>query len=122
MISLPKTLIARMIGRLADAEVENLSELMAKNEIKDLTLLLKGKHNLPSVIETVESWLSASHFQYSYCISDKDQSHGFVIQHEMGRRWSLYFERLFKRVFSELPSVRQLEFEITESVVSFRIT
>ena len=121
MISLPKTLTARMIGRLADAEVKNLSELMVKKEIKDLTLLLRGKHDIPSVIKTIESWLSASHFQYSYCISDNDRSHGFVIQHEMGRRWSLYFERLFKHVFSDLPSVRQLEFEITDNVVSFMV-
>ncbi len=54
-----------MLARLADAEVENLSELIAKNEIKDLTLLLKSEHNLPSVLKTIESWLRASNFQYS---------------------------------------------------------
>jgi hypothetical protein len=121
MVSFPKTLLVRMMDGLSDTEVEKLSEHIAKNEIKDLTLLLRGEHNLSSFLKTIESWLRVSNFQYSYYVSDDDRSHRFVIQHEMGRRWSLYFERLFKYVFSGLPSVRRPEFEITDNVLTFRV-
>ena len=48
------------MDRLTDDEAENLSELMARNEIKDLILLLRDKHDLPLVLKTIESWLSAA--------------------------------------------------------------
>ena len=109
------------MDRLQEDEIEKLSEHIAKNEMKDLTLLLRGELNLSSFLKTIESWLRVSGFQYSYYISDDDKSHRFVIQHEMGRKWSLYFEKLFSYVFNDLSSVKKPEFDITDNIVAFRV-
>jgi hypothetical protein len=45
-----------------------------------------------------------------------------VIQHEMGRRWSLYFEKLFRFVFTELSLPNAPEFEVTDNVIAFKVT
>jgi hypothetical protein len=121
MISFPKSLLIMMMDRLSEDEVEKLSEHIAKNEFKDLTLLLKGEYSLSSFLKTIESWLRISNFQYSYYITDNGGGHRFVIQHDMGKRWSLYFEKLFSHVFSTFPLAGKLKFEITDNIVAFMI-
>jgi len=121
MVSIPKSLLIIMMNQLEEEEVKKLSEHIAKNEMKDLTLLLRGEHNLNSFLQTIESWLRVSGFQYSYHTTDHDRNHRLVIQHEMGRRWSLYFERLFRYVFAELSLVSEPEFEVTDNVIAFKV-
>jgi dsDNA-binding SOS-regulon protein len=121
MVSIPKSLLITMMNQLEEEEVKKLSEHIAKNEMKDLTLLLRGEHNLNSFLLTIESWLRVSGFQYSYHTTDHDRIHRLVIQHEMGKRWSLYFERLFRYVFAELSLTSKPEFEVTDNVIAFKV-
>ena len=55
MISIPKSLLIIMMNKLEEKEVEKLSEHIVKNEMRDLTLLLRGEHNLTSFLQTIES-------------------------------------------------------------------
>ena len=121
MISIPKSLLIVLMNKLEEEEVEKLSEHVAKNEMKDLTLLLRGEHNLYTFLQTIESWLRVSGFQYSYHTTDHDRNHRLVIQHEMGKRWSLYFERLFRYVFAELSLASEPEFEVTDNIIAFKV-
>jgi hypothetical protein len=121
MVSIPKSLLITMMNQLDEEEVKKLSEHIARNEMKDLTLLLRGEHNLSSFLQTIESWLRVSGFQYSYHTTDNDRNHRLVIQHEMGRRWSLYFERLFRYVFAELSLASEPEFEVTDNVLALKV-
>ena len=121
MVSIPKSLLITMMNRLEEEEVKKLSEHIARNEMKDLTLLLRGEHSLSSFLQTIESWLRVSGFQYSYHITDLDRNHRLVIQHEMGRRWSLYFEKLFRYVFAELSLASEPEFEVTDNVIALKV-
>ena len=121
MVSIPKSLLITMMNRLEEEEVKKLSEHIARNEMKDLTLLLRGEHSLSFFLQTIESWLRVSGFQYSYHITDHERNHRLVIQHEMGRRWSLYFERLFRYVFAELSLASEPEFEVTDNVIALKI-
>jgi hypothetical protein len=121
MVSMPKSLLIIMMNKLDEEDVEKLSQQIAKNELKDLTLLLRGEHNLHSFLQTIESWLRVSGFQYTYHLTDHERTHRLVIQHEMGRRWSLYFEKLFGYVFGEMSLVEEPEFEVTDSIIAFRV-
>jgi hypothetical protein len=121
MISFPKSLLMRMMEGLTEKEVDKLSENIAKNEFKDLILLLKGEYNLKSFLDTVEAWLRISNFQYSHNTDTKNK-HRLVIQHDMGRRWSLYFEKLFFHAFYSLNLIgSSLHCEATDNLVAFTI-
>ncbi|HZD36458.1 MAG TPA: hypothetical protein VE130_14740 [Nitrososphaeraceae archaeon] len=121
MVSFPKSLLIRMMDRLQEDEAEKLSEHIAKNEFKDLTLLLKGEYNLHSFLKTIESWLRISNFQYSHYTTNYENKHRLVIQHEMGKRWSLYFEKLFSYVFNDLPLANEIKCETTDNIVAFTV-
>jgi hypothetical protein len=100
MVSFPKSLLIRLMEGLGEQEVEDLSKYIAKNEIKDMTLLLRKEYTLSSFLDTIESWIRISGFPYR---RDEDiadnRTQTFLIEHDMGKRCSVYFDRLFKYVF-----------------------
>jgi hypothetical protein len=118
MVSFPKTLLVRIMGRLSEREVESLSEYIAKNEMKDMTLLMKNEYSIPAFLDMFESWLRVSGFVYRRDISDSVQT--FVIQHDMGKRWSIYFEKLIEYVFEDLNE-KKPSFDISDNLLSFKI-
>src|ERR1051325_12028831 len=121
MISFPKALLVRLMEGLGEQEVEELSKYIAKNEIKDMTLLLRKEYTLSSFLDTIESWLRVSGFPYRRDGGSIDnQVQIFVIQHDMGKRWSTYFEKLFKYVFEDLK-VRKYSFNSTDNSITFKI-
>jgi hypothetical protein len=119
MVSFPKSLLIRLMEGLDEQEVDDLSKYIAKNEIKDMTLLLRKEYTLSSFLDTIESWLRVSGFPYRRD-EDNNRTQVFVIQHDMGRRWSMYFERLFKYVFEDLK-LRKYDFDSTDNSVTFKI-
>ena len=122
MVSFPKSLLIRLMDRLSEKEVQDLSEYIAKNEIKDMTLLLRKEYTLCSVLDTIESWLRASGFSYRRDGTDAVDNgiQTFVIQHDMGKRWSMYFERLFKYIFENLK-LEKYSFDTTDNSIAFKI-
>jgi hypothetical protein len=124
MISFPKALLIRLIEALGEQEVEDLSKYIAKNDIKDMTLLLKKEYTLSSFLDTIESWLRVSGFTYrrdqDRADNNNHRTQTFVIQHDMGKRWSSYFERLFRYVFEDL-NLRKYSFDNTDNSITFKI-
>lgn len=117
MASFPKSLLVWIMDRLTEQEVDQLSEYIAKNEIKDMTLLVKNQYSISAFLDMIESWLRVSGFAYRRHVSDSDQT--FVIQHDMGKRWSTYFEKLIKYVFEDLNENKPA-FNITDNSIAIR--
>jgi hypothetical protein len=89
MVSFPKSLLVRIMDRLSKREVGSLSEYIAKNQIKDMARLMKNEYSIPAFLDMLQSWLRISGFAYRRDTTDNIQT--FVIQHDMGQRWSIYF-------------------------------
>jgi hypothetical protein len=119
MVSFPKSLLVRLMNRLSEQEVEQLSEYIAKNDFKEMTLLIKNEYNLSAFLDMIESWLRASGIGYRRDVIDSIQT--FVIQHDMGKRWSTYFEKLIKYAFKDLNENEPI-FNINDNSIAFRIT
>jgi len=119
MVSFPKSLLVRLMNRLSEQEVEQLSEYIAKNDFKEMTLLIKNQYNLPAFLDMIESWLRTSGIGYRRDVIDGYQT--FVIQHDMDKRWSTYFEKLIKYAFKDLNENEPI-FNINDNSIAFRIT
>ena len=68
----------------------------------------------------VESWAKSSGFPFSH-EELSASSHKYVISHEMGKNWSLYFGIIFTRILEEL-GVPHVDFEITDKTLNFSFT
>ena len=118
MVSFHKSLLIRIMNRLSEEEILKLSEYIANNEMKDTVLLMKKHYDASAFIDFIESWARISGFEYRHDISEN--THSFVIQHDMGSRWSVYITNLFKHVFSDVGA-KWVDFESTDNTVSFNV-
>jgi hypothetical protein len=87
-------------------------------------LLLKKQYNVPieSALDFIESWIKESGYPYLHDTSGVDQNiHHFVIQHDMGLKWSLYLSEIYRDLFEELFSLTEVRFDITDNTVGFTL-
>jgi hypothetical protein len=50
-----------------------------------------------------------------------ENRHAYVIQHDMGKKWSLYLASLYHFLFDELGVKKKMEFVKTENTLAFTI-
>lgn len=118
MVSFPKNLLIRIMDKLSEEEVKQLSQEIAKNEMKDMLFMMKQQYSTAAFVDLIESWIRVSGFPYTH--NQSDNTHSFVIQHDMGKRWSIYHAELFKYVFNDLGA-KWADFQITENTVTFNV-
>jgi len=68
-------------------------------------------------LDMIESWLRASGIGYRRDVIDSVQT--FVRHHDMGERWSTYFENLIKYVFKDLNENEPV-FNKSDNSIAFR--
>lgn len=117
-IPVRRKLVSEMIEKLSDEDIMHMAEYMAKKEIKDVILLLRNEYNITSVLDVLETWLKVSGYTYIY--KDSNGTRSYVIQHDMGKKWSFYIASLFKFLAQELE-VKKSEFDFTENTVALNI-
>lgn len=121
MVSFPKPLLERIIEKHSEREVSEIAEYIAKNHVKNIILMLRKENSIEAFLDVIESWVRASGFPFMH-EHDKDSStHSFVIQHDLNKKWSLYLAELFKFMFAELGTKDRGSFEVTDSMLMFKI-
>ena len=118
MVSFHKSLLIRLMERLPEDEIAKLSEYIAKNEMKDTILLIKKRYDAAAFVDFIEAWSRVSGFEYRHDVSDN--THSFVIQHDMGKRWSVYIANLIRHVFSDIGA-KWVDFQSTDNTVTFNV-
>jgi hypothetical protein len=85
--------------------------------------MLRRKYNIHSALDFIETWIRASGYSYTHNIENLDypnKLHVFIIQHDMGMKWSLFLAEIYRNLFEEL-GVRNAQFDITASTLAFDI-
>ncbi len=118
LLSFPKTFMVMCLDKLPDEEITKLAEPIAKKELKDVVLLLRKNYDIWSLLDAIESWLRISGFAYRREVNDT--IHSYVLQHEMGKKWSLFLGKMFEVAFMELASCKT-EFEVTDNMLVFKV-
>jgi hypothetical protein len=123
MISMPKALIVTLIEKLDRQELIKLSEHIAKNDLKDAIILMKGRYTPEMVLEFIDAWARVAGFAYRHHVEEESEGskkrHSIVLQHEMGERWSLYFIELLMFVFKEFDI--KIDFQHTANTISMDV-
>ena len=66
-------------------------------------------------IETLEDYMRASGMNSDHRI--EGDMHIFLIQHELGMKWSVFTEQLLTQVFRSFMPDKELKFQTTDSTV-----
>jgi ADP-heptose:LPS heptosyltransferase len=102
-------LLSNLINRLPEKEISSIAEYIAKNETKDFVLLLRNEYNIESALDVIETWIKISGYPYRHEVNYT--LHSYVIQHDMGKNWSLYMAELYRFLFEEF-GLKRVEFDI----------
>jgi len=118
LVPLPKVLLVKIMDKLTKEQINQIAQYMVDKEIKDIILILRNEHNIITFLDVVESWAKTSDFPFEH--EEENGTHKYVISHNMGKKWSLYFEQVFKLMFEQLE-ITKAEFDTTENTLVFTI-
>jgi hypothetical protein len=76
---------------------------------------MKGGYDLMRCIETLEDYMRASGMKSDHRI--EGNLHHFIIQHDLGLKWSVFTEQLLTEIFRGFMPDKNIKFQTTESTV-----
>lgn len=118
-ISVRRGFVKPLMDKLSEEEVRMLAAEIATTSNRDLLLILRNKVSIESASDYIESWLRTSGFAYRR-ESKTTGNYSFVIQHDMGRKWSLYLGELYKHLFEECNAIRFF-YDARDNLLSFTV-
>jgi len=114
MIPVPKAILESlgvdMEGKDIDEIINVLTPIIKKN-----VMFIKGDYDLKRCIETLEDYMRASGMHSDHRI--EGNVHHFIIQHELGMKWSIFTEQLLKEIFRDFLPDKNLKCKTTDSTV-----
>jgi len=103
IIPVPRDILKTLGEEMKGEEINKIIEVMLPL-IKDWVMFMKGNYDLRRAIEALEDYMRASGMVSDHRI--EGETHHFVIQHNLGVRWSLFTESLLKQIFHQfLPNL-----------------
>jgi hypothetical protein len=89
---LPKPFLIRIIEELNYEELGALAREMAKSDLVDISLFLRGGFTVASLSNITETWLRISQMPHRIQI-DGDKC-TIIIEHDMGHKYSYLFKEI----------------------------
>ena len=114
MIPVPKDLLIKLGQDMEDKDIIKIVDAIVP-VISEAVLFMKGNYDLKRCIEALEDYMKASGMKSDHRM--EGNIHHFIIQHELGMRWSLFTEMLLKSVFNEFVPDKELKCKLTDKTV-----
>ena len=118
MIPVPKGILESLGSELDGIDIDEIITLIFRI-IKDTVLFIKGGYDLKRCIETLEDYMRASGMNSDHRI--EGDMHIFLIQHELGMKWSVFTEQMLTQVFRSFMPEKELKFQTTDSTVILNV-
>ena len=115
-IAVRRTFLTNLMNKISPEELSSISKDLARKETKDFVLLLRNEYNIASALNVAESWVSISGYPFRH--ENSDTVHSYVIQHEMGKKMSLYLAAIYDNLFREF-GLEKVQIDISDNTISF---
>ena len=119
MIPVPKGILQSLGGELDGKDIDEIITLIFPM-IKDTVLFIKGGYDLERCIETLEDYMRASGMNSDHRV--EGDIHVFLIQHDLGMKWSVFTEQLLTQVFRNFLPDKELKFQTTDTTVILSVS
>ncbi|MFM8658922.1 MAG: hypothetical protein ACKOCQ_03185 [Candidatus Nitrosotenuis sp.] len=114
IIPIPKSILEELGKEMTGTDINRIITAVVPL-IKESVLFMKGAYDLKRAIETLEDYMRASGMKSDH--RTEGAMHYFIIQHELGLKWSFFTEQLFKEIFHEFLPNKSLKVQTTEKTV-----
>jgi hypothetical protein len=84
--------------------------------------MLQGRYDFEALLQSFESWLKAADFPYIHTLTTNmhRSRHSFIIQRDMGRKYSVFAAEGFKTYFEPMIT-EKIEYSITDNIISVTV-
>ncbi|MDQ3838328.1 MAG: hypothetical protein M3297_03555 [Thermoproteota archaeon] len=117
-LAVRKGLIVELLKLAPEDHLTKIAEYIAKKETKEFVLMLRNEYNIVSALDVIETWIRIAGYPYRHDVNYS--RHSYTIQHEMGRKWSLYLSEQYRFLFEDF-GLKRVHFSLTENTVSFTV-
>ena len=103
-------------------QIKAMAERIVNMSGEDSTLMLQGRYDFEALLQSFESWLKAADFPYRHMRTTNmhRSRHSFIVQHDMGRKYSVFAAEGFKTYF-EPRITQEIEYSVTDNTISMTI-
>jgi hypothetical protein len=115
---LPKPFLIKLLNELTTDELSELARDVAKNDLVDICLFLRGGFNIASISAIAETWLRIAHM--SHRIEVGNDIYKIIIEHDMGQKYS-HLVKEISRYLLEVAFETKSSCDITENAVVIKI-
>jgi Lhr-like helicase len=119
-IPLPKTMLIKIFDKLDDDEIIDIANYVVDEQMKSLMFATRRAYTIEDFMKGVEYWAKISNFHSSH-VEKPNNVHQYIIQHDMGKRWSFYYKRIFEGVFAQLD-VKKTNIDTTQDTLILTLT
>jgi len=114
-----KGFIMKTLQKISEEDIISIAKYTSEKETKDFVLLLRNQYNARSALDVIETWIRISGYPYRHKIDNT--THSYVIQHDMGRKWSLRLVEIYQFILSEFKMNDEQVFDVGENTLSFSV-
>ena len=114
MIPVPREVLQKL-GDGMDAKDINMIVDTLRSVIKNDVMYIKGKYELKPCLETLDYYVRATGMNSDHRI--EGPLHHFIIQHELGLKWSLFVQQMLSEIFHEFLPEKNIKTQTTDTTV-----
>ncbi len=114
----PKCVLIPLIDTLAEYQILNIADEFRKSGYEETLLMMSKEYSLPVILDLFDSWLNVSNMQFDR--ESSENSLTYIINHGMGKKWSLFLEKVFWYMVKDLE-ITGATFDVTDGTVTFKI-
>jgi hypothetical protein len=119
-VPLQKPVIIKLLDRLSEEDVIRVAEEeVSKDMFKDVMLLLRDENDLVSTLNVIETWVRVSGFAYKLEVDEDKEVYSYVIQHDMGKKFSLLLAARARVILERLE--KQGNFVVTDNTIVLKV-
>lgn len=119
LIPVPKEILQSLGDDLDGQDIDAIINVLFPI-LKNTVMFIKGGFDLERCIETLEDYMRTSGVKSDHRVDGN--LHSFIIQHDLGIKWSVFTEQLLTQIFRNFASDKDLKFQTTDSTVILKVS
>ena len=117
MVPVAKPVVSALFDKMTPQETIELASKVGHTAIHDIALFMKSKMDLHSFLSWFEMKMNNSSIEFIHRLVNN--THTYVIKHELGYNWSLYQMTLLELMFSQVFE-KQIDTSIYDTTLTFQ--
>lgn len=117
-IPIRKVLLVRLLEKFSEKEVIEIAKSIARISTRKIILRLRQEHHIMSSIDVVEALIRISSHKYKHEVNYG--IHGFSIEHNLGKKWSLYLYEIYSSVLRQFK-FKKIDIAVSSNQITFTV-